>query len=355
MPENNLSALQAAIRKKRFSWEPGETSLSALSVEDQKARLGLAVNEAELAATKQAIRAVEAARTLYAAVAAPAAIDWRNNGGNWITQVKDQSSCGSCVSFATVGTLESRVRIACRNAALSIDLSEAHLFYCGCGNCCVPGWNFPPALDFCKNTGVGLEASFPYTPGNQPCKAGVAPYVKISSWNAVLGIADRKNVIATKGPVVAGMAVYADFVSYRSGVYRRTSNVLRGYHAVSVIGYDDGLQCWIAKNSWGTGWGESGFFKIGYGESDIDTSFAFYNMEAPCPQPPDTCSQYVPYLRRVILAARNHPGLRACLRYYVCGVGPRPLCSAQILAIVRSVVLVLRRCPQYRRPFCQAL
>jgi hypothetical protein len=40
---------------------------------------------------------------------------------------------------------------------------------------------------------------------------------------------------------------------------------------VTIVGYDDGQQCWICKNSWGPGWGESGFFRIGYGECGIDT------------------------------------------------------------------------------------
>src|SRR6185436_11775782 len=164
------------------SWQPAETPLSALSAEEQKSLLGLSPTREELEATAQAIKAVEQLRSIQAAPAAPAAVDWRNNSGNWVTPIKDQQSCGSCVSFATVATLESRVRIACKNANLNVDLAEAHLFYCGCGNCCGTGWNFPPALDFCKNTGVTQESSFPYTPGNQPCRSGLTPYAKISSW-----------------------------------------------------------------------------------------------------------------------------------------------------------------------------
>ena len=69
---------------------------------------------------------------------------------------------------------------------------------------------------------------------------------KINAWSARLGIAERKDTIAQKGPVVAGMAVFEDFSYYRSGVYRHVSGVLRGYHAVSVVGYDDARGCWIA-------------------------------------------------------------------------------------------------------------
>lgn len=292
MTEKELKGIQNAIKEKGHSWQAGVTSISGLSLEEQKARLGLKINKEELDAMAKAIEAQNKVQAFQAPFAAPAKIDWRNKGGDWTTPVKDQGSCGSCVSFGVVATIESRINIVCNTPNMDKDLSEAHLFYCGCGNCCPSGWNFPPALDFCKNTGVGLESSFPYTPGNQPCKAGVPSYIKLTSWNSVLTIADRKNIIATKGPVVAGMAVYSDFFSYRTGVYRHVSGGLSGYHAISVVGYDDDQKCWICKNSWGPGWGDNGWFKIGYGECMIDTNFAFYNVEFSCPQPVDTCGKY---------------------------------------------------------------
>lgn len=43
---------------------------------------------------------------------------------------------------------------------------------------------------------------------------------------------------------------------------------------VEVIGYSESEQCWIAKNSWGTGWGMAGFFKIAYGQCNFDV-YAF--------------------------------------------------------------------------------
>ncbi|RLF25981.1 MAG: hypothetical protein DRN14_07665, partial [Thermoplasmata archaeon] len=42
-----------------------------------------------------------------------------------------------------------------------------------------------------------------------------------------------------------------------------------GGHAVVIVGWNDADSCWICKNSWGTGWGESGWFRIKYNDSNI--------------------------------------------------------------------------------------
>ena len=354
----NGEDLQSAINSKGYTWEAAPTELSALSLEEQKSHLGLEVDRKELQATEKAITAAEELRTFSAAsFAAPPSVDWRNNGGNYVTSVKNQSSCGSCVSFATLATVEARFNIKCRTPGQNRDYSEAYLFYCGCGNCCGTGWHFPPALDFCKNKGILQETQFPYVPGNQPCKPGLpAPQLKIDSWSAILPVADRKNALATKGPLVAGMAVFQDFFSYRTGVYKHVSGALAGYHAVSCIGYDDVQKCWICKNSWGTGWGDGGFFKIGYGQCQMDTSFAMYDPNVTCPGPtPTSCEQYLIPLRQVLAAAHTNPQLKRCLRYYVCGKLPRPYCTVQHITIARAVITILQRCPQYRAPWCAAL
>lgn len=356
MSEKSLQAVQSAIQKKGLPWTAGETSISRLSEAQQDVRLGLKPDKAEMAATRAAIKALGTLATRKFGAGAPASVDWRNNGGNFVTPIRDQLSCGSCVSFGTAATLESRIRIACKDAAMAVDLAEAHLFYCGCGNCCQSGWNFSPALDFAMNTGVALETAFPYTPGDQPCPPGLTPYIKIQSWSQVLSMADRKNVIANKGPVIGGFAVYADFMYYTSGVYHVGSTDLRGYHAISVVGYDDTEGCWICKNSWGPGWGDGGFFKIGYGEAEMDTSFAFYDANLTCPQQPvDDCKKYVRYLVQVIAAARVNAALRKCLLYYVCGIGRRPSCARAVVRLVKNVLIILEHCPKYRKPFCAAL
>jgi len=352
-----IESLQSQISKKGHDWEAGTTSVSELSAAEQKSVLGLNVTKAELAATEYAVKAAETLSAIHA-FALPSSVDWRNNGGNFTTPIKNQGSCGSCVAHGTLATVESRVEIACKNPNLNPDYSEAFLFYCGCGNCCGTGWNFAPALDYCKNTGVANEADFPYTAGNQPCKAGVPVQFKINAWTTALSTADRKNVLANKGPVVGGLAVFQDFFNYTGGVYKHTTGNLAGYHAISVVGYDDAQQCWICKNSWGTSWGESGWFKIGYGQCQIDTSFAFYDVSVSCPPTPqpNNCLQYLPYLKQVLTYAMSNPTLRKCLRYYVCKKLPIPAgCPIQYIVLAQTVNKVLQLCPQYRQPFCNVI
>lgn len=351
-----VAATQAAIKTKGFDWEAGRTSVSDLPDDQQRTLLGYRANEKELDSLAGFIKAANAFQTNISTgiAASPAAVDWRNNNGNWMTPIRDQQSCGSCVSFATLATVEARVKIECRNASLQPDYSEAFLFFCGCGNCCGTGWNFAPSLDFCRDRGIATEASWPYQPQNQPCR-NVPTIGKITSWKRALSMDERFESIARHGPMVAGMRVYADFMIYKSGIYRRTSNVHRGYHAICVVGYDKRQRYWICKNSWGTNWGESGYFRIGFGESEIDTRFPFYEVMVPCLKPVDGCRRYVPYLVRVLRVARTNPRFRRCLRYYVCRRGWPGYCPPAYLRVIRSVLAILRRCPQYRRPFCNAL
>jgi len=61
---------------------------------------------------------------------------------------------------------------------------------------------------------------------------------------------------------------------------------LSGYHAVLIIGYDDVGQYFVVKNSWGTWWGESGFFKIAYAELNSLTKFGKWTIAYVLPTRP---------------------------------------------------------------------
>jgi hypothetical protein len=132
-----------------------------------------------------------------------------------------------------------------------------------------------PALDAARDKGVTFEDYFPYTAGDQACNVNADwpnHLCKAASWQSLTNnAAAMKQYIAQYGSVTACFYVYQDFFSYGGGVYRHVSGGLAGGHCVVLVGYDDNQGCWIAKNSWGTGWGESGFFRIGYGECGIES------------------------------------------------------------------------------------
>lgn len=82
--------------------------------------------------------------------------------------------------------------------------------------------------------------------------------------------------IYENGPVTVAFSVYEDFEAYESGIYQHTTGKYLGGHAVKMIGWgtEDGTDYWTIANSWNTGWGESGFFRIlrGVDECDIESA-----------------------------------------------------------------------------------
>jgi hypothetical protein len=184
----------------------------------------------------------------------------RNVGGkNFVTSVKDQGACGSCVAFGSVATVEGTFRVQRNNPSLAIDLSEAELFYCiarAQGRTCQNGWWCDKGLDAFKTDGVVDEACYPYTAGDQNCTNRCADWqnrlTKASNWHQITTAADMKTWISTRGPLSCAFTVYNDFFSYRSGVYRHVSGGVAGGHCVSAVGYNDAGGYWICIVE--TGW-----------------------------------------------------------------------------------------------------
>jgi hypothetical protein len=275
-----LSELLSDILRLGLRWQAGETDHTGQSLLQAKSRCGAVPPEG----TTLADREERARAALHYGgprpSGVPAAWDWRDVGGlNYVTPIEDQLSCGSCVAFGTIATFEAQVQIAFHGPNLGVDLSEAQLWFCygpshGAGACPTGGWwpttSFPGLIP-----GIAPSACFPYTPTNQPCNlcpTWNTQLTKISSWTTLTNAAAMKAFIAQTGTLTACFTVYADFYyHYTGGVYEhdpKTDTVVGG-HCISVVGYTDAGQYWICKNSWGSTWGESGFFCIGYGQCGI--------------------------------------------------------------------------------------
>jgi C1A family cysteine protease len=168
----DLATLRQDLESHGHPWQAGQTSMTVLSEAERRKRLGVRIPEGvDHAALVEANRAYAlSAHASASAAGAPASFDARNVGGaNYVTPVKDQGSCGSCVAFGTVATAETTAAFTRGQPGLQLDLSEAHLFYvhgAAAGATCDTGWWPAQALDAFRDIGVTFEDYFPYTPGN---------------------------------------------------------------------------------------------------------------------------------------------------------------------------------------------
>ena len=242
----------------------------------------------------------------------PASFDWRTRGV--IVGAGNQGYCGACVSFATTGMVAAMADLELGVRGLVLSAADQHFCSSHGANC--HGWDSADALGQIQTRGVVPEEAFRYMtafdnppqgdPADVPdhlwlayCRSIVqrtARRFRISDYTAwtpnMAGMPfdARKYYLANHGPLVVGFMVYEDFDNYGGGVYRHVTGKARGGHCVLVIGYDDNLQAWICRNSWGTGFGGathpdgtgSGFFMIGYGDSDIsDTMYGCHGVRVP--------------------------------------------------------------------------
>jgi C1A family cysteine protease len=226
--------------------------------------------------------------------ALPSHFDWRGKDGvNWLTPVKDQGRCGACVAFAVVSAAEAQFKIAYNDPSWNLNLSEQKLFSCTPGATCTGGTTVSSAFSLLQSQGTPDAACYPdnLVDGiDHPCSGGCSDWqsraYKISGWGPV----DNNPVMIegwlySHGPLVAAFAVYDDFFSFfnsnPTGVYHWNHvSPYDGGHAVVIVGYDQAQQYWIVKNSWGTTWGDNGYFKIGWGEPanrPIESEVAYVN------------------------------------------------------------------------------
>jgi len=270
-----LSELEAALsnKSKPGTWRAADTGVreqffpgGVPAAEELKSR---ATSPFGLAAGWDDLEFFEAEGDVATPADLPAQFDLRNvNGQNFLPPVRNQGRCGSCVAFAAIGQLEGVLNRSAARPGLDLDLSEQKLFN-EIGTCDTGSWPSAAASELRAN-GVPDEACQPYTSGRlgvdgdnrASCRDIASRSWKITGSSSI-GTSSIKRALQS-GPVMTTMTVYEDFMFYAGGVYRRTTGASVGGHAVVIVGWDDAQRAWIARNSWGTSWGEQGYFRIAY-------------------------------------------------------------------------------------------
>ncbi|EMP27944.1 Golgi phosphoprotein 3-like protein [Chelonia mydas] len=184
----------------------------------------------------------------------PDCIDWRKSG--YVTNVKNQGSCGSCWAFSAVGALEGQLK---KKTGRLVSLSPQNLVDCSWryGNHGCNGGFMTKAFRYVmNNSGIDSETSYPYEGQNKNCRyktsgraATCVSYKSIPKGNETY----LERTVASVGPVsVAIDASLRSFQQYHSGVYydsECSSSHLN--HAILVVGYcvDRGVPYWLVKNS----------------------------------------------------------------------------------------------------------
>ncbi|CAN1824147.1 Probable cysteine protease RD21B [Linum perenne] len=201
---------------------------------------------------------------------APPTVDWRQQGA--VTNVKDQGSCGACWSFSATGAIEGINKIVTGSL---ISLSEQELIDCdrtydsGC-----EGGLMDYAFQFIiDNKGIDTEEDYPYLGKDKSCNkqkvwfelqekrrvVTIDDYVDVPSGNE----AELQKAVA-KQPVSVGVCGSdRGFQLYSKGIFNGPCSTSLD-HAILIVGYgsENGVDYWIAKNSWGTRWGMNGYIHM---------------------------------------------------------------------------------------------
>ena len=225
----------------------------------------------------------------------PGTFDLRESGK--VTSVKDQDGCGTCWLFGTLSAVESRCLVK-ENA--TYDFSEQNLVCCtdpswtylDNNRCMGGGWSWL-ATDMLTKKGTRLESCQPYNPATidtDTCNDNCTSIKRITGYRWIAdnatAISEVKNAIYNYGAVSMayyhdGACMYPGSIYYYPYGYCPSPN-----HLVSIVGWNDtipwpvggGHGAWIVKNSWGTGWGDNGYFYLCYGSAGM-SEVASYRYE----------------------------------------------------------------------------
>ena len=210
--------------------------------------------------------------------ALPSMVDLRSN----CPPVYDQGQLGSCTGNSIAGAVEfERMKQGLPEAGQHTP-SRLFIYYnertiegdVGQDN----GAQIRDGIKSVAQQGVCFEDGpdgWPYDPGQFAAEPPQTCYTaalanKVVQYSRLVQVSQQlKGCLAAGHPFVFGFTVYETFEGAevaQTGVVPMpgSSEQTVGGHAVMAVGYDDPSQRFIVRNSWGTGWGQQGYFTIPY-------------------------------------------------------------------------------------------
>ncbi|XP_065793885.1 cathepsin F isoform X1 [Muntiacus reevesi] len=196
--------------------------------------------------------------------APPPQWDWRNKGA--VTDVKDQGMCGSCWAFSVTGNVEGQWFLR-RGTLLS--LSEQELLDCDKTDKACLGGLPSNAYSAIRNLG-GLETEddYSYRGRLQTCSFSAEKAKVYINDSVELSKNEQKLAawLAKNGPISVAINAFG-MQFYRHGISHPLRPLCSPWlidHAVLLVGYGNrsATPFWAIKNSWGTDWGEEGYYYL---------------------------------------------------------------------------------------------
>jgi hypothetical protein len=191
--------------------------------------------------------------------------------------VKNQGKCGSCWAHATTAVVEGRLKL---DEGHTTSLSEQYLLDCdttrvvkGCGGGLPERalqWLANNSTHKCK--GIASEVQYPYTsasgtdPTKKHCNKTCPLNAKVHGFGRVLGDAQSMLAGSTQYGILSVAMDSHPLQFYSGGIITAVANCsdVTSNHAVAIVGYgvDGGVDYWKVRNSYGTEFGEQGYFRI---------------------------------------------------------------------------------------------
>ena len=189
----------------------------------------------------------------------------------YCSSIEDQGKLGSCTGNAIAGAIE----LLHKRQSRTLDISRLFIYYyerkfIGTVNY-DSGAYIRDGIKACYTYGAPTENLWPYNISKfkmQPHKTAIVDALKrkVTSYQRAVDFNQVMDSITSGYPVTIGFNVYSSFDSpavAKTGImpYPNVNKErLLGGHAVLIVGYNKTNNTFIVRNSWGTRWGDKGYF-----------------------------------------------------------------------------------------------